>query len=121
MDFSRGFTFWTGLVKNYEYGLLEADARTAIHVTHRIGALVTFLVISWLSIRAIRSNAGVFRLYGFTTFILLLIQITLGILNIKWVLPISIAVAHNGVAALLLISVGSLFYYSMMVLKEEKK
>jgi len=48
MDFDEAFVMWRGLGVNYEFGVLEHPARTAIHVTHRVGALVTFLVIGGL-------------------------------------------------------------------------
>lgn len=112
MDFANGFTFWTGFGQNYEFGVLATEARTAIHVSHRFGALVTLIMISYLCLRAITASSPRLKFFGATSLILLLVQITLGILNIKLVLPINIAVAHNGVAALLLISVGSLLYHS---------
>ncbi len=115
MDFKNGFTFWTGLGKNYEYGLLEADARTAIHMTHRLGALITFCVVLLVSLKAMLTSDTVLRLFGKVVLVLLIIQLVLGFLNIKLVLPIAIAVAHNGVAALLLISVGALLYCSASV------
>ncbi len=113
MDFSNGFTFWTGLGKNYEFGLLDVDARTAIHFTHRICAIITLLVVGTISLFAFLNTAGMQKLFACTSLFLLLIQLVLGVLNIILVLPIGIAVAHNGVAALLLISVGSFLYYSL--------
>ena len=44
--------------------------------------------------------------------VLVLTQATLGVMNIVHVLPLAVAVAHNGVAALLLISVGTLLYHA---------
>ena len=113
MDIKQGFTFWTGVGRNYEFGLLDAEARTAIHVIHRAGAVVTFLVLSLLSVVAILSQNRVVKLFGISTFCLLCLQFCLGLLNIIMNLPIYIAVAHNGVAALLLISVGAVLYHSL--------
>ncbi|MET0052134.1 MAG: COX15/CtaA family protein [Candidatus Thiodiazotropha sp.] len=50
-DFSEAFTLWRGLGINYEFGVLEHDARAAIHLTHRIGALLTLLVVGSLGLR----------------------------------------------------------------------
>ena len=36
---NEGFVMWRGLGVNYEFGILEAPARVAIHFTHRLGAL----------------------------------------------------------------------------------
>jgi len=103
MDFDEAFVMWRGLGVNYEYGVLEHPARTAIHVTHRIGALVTLLYLGWLVLALLRSGGG---LRGTAVLVggLLLLQLGLGIGNVLLHLPLGVATAHNGVAALLLIS-----------------
>ena len=103
MDFDEAFVMWRGLGVNYEFGVLEHPARTAIHVTHRIGALVTFLYLAWLVVGIIRAKAA---LAGTALLVggLLIVQVALGIGNVLLHLPLSVATAHNGVAALLLIS-----------------
>lgn len=103
MDFDEAFVLWRGLGVNYEFGVLEHPARTAIHVTHRIGALVTFLYLAWLIVGTIRTAPG---LQGGAILIggLLVVQIALGIGNVLLHLPLGVATAHNGVAALLLAS-----------------
>ena len=109
MDFDEAFVMWRGLGVNYEYGVLEHPARTAIHVTHRIGALVTFLFLGWLVVGMLRSGSGLagpaLLLCG-----LLLLQVALGIGNVLLHLPLGVATAHNGVAALLLVSLVYLNY-----------
>ncbi len=110
MDFKEAFTLWRGTGINYEYGVLKADARTAIHMTHRIGALITFVIIGLVSFLAMRSQLGTIRKAAFIVLCLLLVQVTLGISNIATGLSLPIAVAHNGVAALLLISLVNLLY-----------
>lgn len=109
MDFEEAFVMWRGLGVNYEYGVLEHPARTAIHVTHRIGALVTFLYLGWLVLALMRNGngmAGAALLVG----TLLLAQVALGIGNVLLHLPLGVATAHNGVAALLLVSLVFLNY-----------
>jgi len=44
MDFATGFTLWHGLGIDYEFGILDTPARTAIHWSHRLFALVAALV-----------------------------------------------------------------------------
>jgi cytochrome c oxidase assembly protein subunit 15 len=109
MDFDEAFVMWRGLGVNYEFGVLEHPARTAIHVTHRVGALVTFLVIGGLVLGLLRARQG---LTGAALLIggLLLVQIALGIGNVVLHLPLGVATAHNGVAALLLVSLVYLNY-----------
>lgn len=103
MDFDEAFVMWRGLGVNYEFGVLDNPARTAIHVTHRIGALVTLLYLGWLVIGLLRTGAGI---AGAALLVggLLLLQVGLGIGNVLLHLPLGVATAHNGVAALLLVS-----------------
>jgi cytochrome c oxidase assembly protein subunit 15 len=109
MDFHEAFTIWRGLGVNYEFGVLENDARSAIHMTHRIGALVTLLLTGWLALRLLRRNGEpALRKLGGLTLLLLVSQITLGITNVLGHLPLPVAVAHNGVAALLLATLATL-------------
>ena len=100
---------WRGLGVNYEYGVLEHPARTAIHVTHRIGALVTFLYLGWLTVSILRARGP---LSGVALLVagLLVLQVALGIGNVLLHLPLGVATAHNGVAALLLVSLIYLNY-----------
>ena len=108
MDFREAFVMWRGIGVNYEFGVLEHPARTAIHFTHRVGALVTFLYLGWLVVALLRAGgwAGPALLVGG----LLLVQVGLGIANVLLHLPLGVATAHNGVAALLLASLVYLNY-----------
>lgn len=110
MDFSEAFILWRGLGINYEYGVLSAQARMAIHVIHRLGALITFLIVLVLGLRILFSQLNVAFVKGIAiiTLLLLLLQIGLGIANVEYSLPLAIAVAHNMGAALLLLAVVTL-------------
>jgi cytochrome c oxidase assembly protein subunit 15 len=79
---------------------LSLEALTAIHMAHRIGAVVILLVIGWLGHRVMRTE-GLHGL-GRAILIVLALQIALGLSNVYWGLPLPVAVAHNGGAALLL-------------------
>ncbi len=105
IDFANGFIMWRGLGIDYEFGVLEAPARVAIHYTHRLGALIAFLVLGFLGIRAIR-NAGsaVISRSGRLVVAALITQVSLGICVVWFGLPLFLATAHNGVAALLLLA-----------------
>lgn len=113
MDWSEGFVLWRGIGQNYEFGVLEHDARTAIHMAHRIGALVTFLYISVLTIGLMKSDVscGLKKVAGIVMTILL-IQVSLGISNIVFALPLVVATAHNAVGAMLLLAMVTLVYSS---------
>ena len=55
-DFSEAFVMWRGIGVNYEFGVLEHPARTAIHLTHRIGALITFVYLLGLAVAMIKQG-----------------------------------------------------------------
>jgi len=112
LDFSEGFRLWRGLGVNYEGGVLDAAARTAIHISHRIGAVVTFAMLTMIGFRALRSRLPSVKTTGLVLLVVLLAQMGLGIANVVMVLPLPVAVAHNGVAALLLLVVIALLYLS---------
>ncbi|HBP6458717.1 TPA: heme A synthase [Pseudomonas aeruginosa] len=101
MDFANGFHLTQHIGPNYLGGQLDSDARTAIHMTHRIGALCVTLVLLLLAWRLQRSGLV------WPTALMLLglsLQIGLGISNVLLHLPLPVAVAHNGGGALLLLS-----------------
>lgn len=107
-DFKEGFKIWRELGVDYEGGVLSVEAGTAVHLSHRIGAIITFLVLSILIFMLSRIRDLLSRRLAFILGMLLATQITLGLLNIILVLPLVIAVAHNGGAALLLITLVSI-------------
>ena len=98
-DFHEGFVLWRGIGVNYEGGVLDMAARSAIQVAHRLGALVVFCYLGWLSIKAARRGL---RVCGLAIALALAGQVLLGISNVYFGLPLAVATAHNGVAALLL-------------------
>ncbi|MBI4005316.1 MAG: COX15/CtaA family protein [Gammaproteobacteria bacterium] len=112
MDFVEGFTFWRETGIDYEGGILAGDARTAIHMSHRIGALVTLMIIGTIAIQAMRNSSKIIARIGMVMLLVLLVQISLGITNVTRLLPLPAAVAHNGAAALLLLSLVTLLHYS---------
>jgi len=99
-DFAHGFHFFRELGMTAEGEPLSNEALNAIHWTHRVGALTTFLILAYVAYRA-RQVPALSRLGGMVI-ALLLLQVTLGIINVTGSLPLPVAVAHNGVAALLL-------------------
>lgn len=112
MDFQEGFIFWRELGVDYEGGILHGDARTAIHMAHRIGALLTVLIVGAVAVRAITDRNKSINFTGMAILAVLFIQVSLGIANVLMRLPLPLAVAHNGVAALLLLSLVALLHHS---------
>lgn len=107
MDFKSAF-FLGKLGVNYEGGILSNDARIAIQMLHRIGAIilsiaVIFLIYNLKLYKILKKNLKIIA-------ILLIFQIILGISNIIFGLPILIASMHNGFALLLLLGFLPIIY-----------
>ena len=111
VDFAQAFTLWRGPGMNYEGGVLDAAARTAIHLAHRAGALLVLLLGLALGLRLLRVGGRAATRLAAIMLCLLAVQIMLGVGNIAMALPLSLALAHNGVAALLLLSVVAVVYF----------
>jgi cytochrome c oxidase assembly protein subunit 15 len=99
-DFSEGFVLFREVGVDFEGGVLDLPSRTAIHMTHRIGAVITLLLLIYAALSLIRVPA--LQRSGVILLALVSLQFLLGILNVVMHLPLATAVAHNGVAALLL-------------------
>ena len=104
MDFNAAFIIFSELGVNYEGGRLNADARTAIHMVHRLGAVLLLLYLGGLAGGLMRSDSPLLRGIGKLLLLVLWIQLGLGVSNVLFSLPLWVAVAHNGVAALLLLT-----------------
>ncbi len=105
MDFRDAFVLWRGLGIDYEGGVLDHPARVAIHYTHRIGALVTALVLGGVAWRATRgSPSHRVRGAGIALGAVLLAQLALGPAMVLARLPLALATGHNAVAALLVLA-----------------
>ena len=99
IDLQQGFNIFQSVGPNYLGGLMTNEARMAIHWVHRIGAIVVLLVVGGLVIQTVKQTAVI----GYALLAVLVTQITLGILNVVWVLPLLNATAHNTFGALLLL------------------
>ena len=110
MDFAKGFDFMQEVGPNYLGGLMDGTARVAIHFSHRVGAIVASLLVLALVYRCLRSADAPLRQLGLALLGILTIQILLGISNVVFTLPLKVAIAHNGVAAVLLLTLVSVNY-----------
>jgi cytochrome c oxidase assembly protein subunit 15 len=102
MDFQHGFQLLRELGQTAAGDKLSYDALTAIHWTHRVGAVVVTSYLAWLAWCAARV-AGL-RAVAMAIAVLLVLQVSLGIGNILTGLKLAVAVAHNAGAALLLVA-----------------
>lgn len=90
---------------------LDFGARVTVQMAHRYGALLTTLFLLPLGLSLIIKRKFIdLRTMGWIILLLLVLQITLGVLNILWRLPMATALAHNAIATLLLLSVITLVY-----------
>ena len=102
MDFSNGFHWIRELGEGLNGAPLTLEALTAIQWTHRIGALIVLIYLGGLGLYLLKYAR--LRTAGIALLTLLLVQIALGIANLLLHLPLVLAVAHNVVAALLLVT-----------------
>lgn len=103
MSFADAFNIFLPINENYEFGVLGNISRVTIHLSHRYFAIFTaFAMISFLV------YAYYFKLVPKPLILLvaliLFIQATLGIANVIYLLPRSVAVAHNLCGLFLLLS-----------------
>ncbi|HNE27232.1 MAG TPA: COX15/CtaA family protein [Pseudomonadales bacterium] len=103
MDFSAGFNVFQHIGPNYLGGQLDNAARTAIHFAHRVGAVVVTLLLLSLIVALWRTGIRECRRMSVVVSLVLLVQLTLGISNVVFGLPLFVAVSHNAVGALLLL------------------
>jgi cytochrome c oxidase assembly protein subunit 15 len=100
MDFANAFHMFRELGRTGDGELLPLDALVAIHWTHRMFAAVVFAAVclsAWkaFAIEGLRRTAALVA--G-----LVVLQVALGVANVAFGLPLPLAAAHNGGAALLL-------------------
>ena len=105
MNFSEAFHLWFNTNINYEGGILSHTARTAIQMSHRIMAVITSIYLGLLVYKLFSvTKRNFLRSLAVLLALLLVTQISLGALNVLWMLPLPIAMAHNAVAGLLLLT-----------------
>jgi cytochrome c oxidase assembly protein subunit 15 len=99
-DFANAFTLHRELGQTASGALLSLEALTAIHWSHRLGALALTVLVGLLGFRLV--SAPGWSVWGKGLLGLLTLQLGLGIANVLLSLPLPLAVAHNlGAAALL--------------------
>lgn len=101
MDFSHAYQFVRELGMTAAGTPLPYEALTAIHWMHRVGALVTGLYVGALALAVMRWRQ--LATLGALLLTVLLLQIGLGVANVVFSLPLPLAAAHNGTAAILLV------------------
>jgi cytochrome c oxidase assembly protein subunit 15 len=97
MDLRAGFTLWRGLGLDGAGDAIPFAALTAIHLVHRLCALLVFVALGWLAWRL----WAVPRLQGTARALLALAlwQFASGLSNVVLDWPLVAALAHTGGAA----------------------
>lgn len=109
MNFAEGFNVLQGIGPNYLGGLMENEARVAIHMAHRLGAVATTLALIGLGVVLIRAGPELTSL-GVAVLVGLCVQVALGIGNVLWSIPLAVATSHNAGGALLLLIMVTVSY-----------
>jgi len=111
-DIYTGFNFLQEIGPNYLGGQLDGGARVAIHLAHRMGAVAVMVSIVVLLALLLK-----YRIYNAVALVgaVTIVQISLGIFNVYFHLPLYNAVAHNLMGAILL---GTLVWVNWLVRRE---
>lgn len=102
MDWSEGFHLTQTVGPNYLHGQLHAEARTAIHFGHRLGALalgMVLMLLAWRHWREQRLRSVLLLLLGAYAG-----QAALGIANVLLWIPLVLALLHTAGAVLLVVA-----------------
>ncbi|MGR9045278.1 MAG: signal recognition particle-docking protein FtsY [Gammaproteobacteria bacterium] len=111
-DYKAAVNLLHGLMTGYQ-GVLSYDAQVAANWLHRVGALISFVLLMLLMLRATSSSAPKpVRRSGLSLSFLLFVQIGLGVAGVKLDLPLWLIVSHNAVAAMLMLPVIAIHFYS---------
>jgi len=102
MDFHEGFTVVRELGQGRDGGLLPFAALTAIHMTHRLGAVVLVIALAALLWQLHRTHDPAGRRWALALGLALLWQLASGLSNVVLGWPMVAALAHTGGAAALL-------------------
>ncbi len=111
INFEHAFDLVPPEKDSYEFGHLDHASRVTIHVMHRFGAIITAIYLFWLAISIYRkAQSPFFRKAALSLGFILSVQVGLGISNVWFSLPLSVAVSHNVVAAMLMMSLITMTY-----------
>lgn len=111
MSFEKSFALIPPERESYEFGHLSHDERVTIHVVHRFGAIAVTVYLTWLLLMIyFKAQTATFKTSAVVVGVALITQVGLGVSNIWFSLPLSIAVGHNLVAACLMLTLIALTY-----------
>jgi cytochrome c oxidase assembly protein subunit 15 len=100
-NFRDAFVLWRGLGINYAGGVLDNPARVAIHYTHRVGAMVTTVLMLLAAFFSLRGLGPGPRWAAVALVLALAFQLSIAVFMVLRAFPLPLAAAHNAGAALL--------------------
>ncbi len=104
MDFGHGFTLLRELGLAADGSGLPFEALVAVHMVHRLGAVVLTVALLWLAAALWRTGDPLQRRFGIGLTALLLAQLASGLSNVVLGWPLAAALGHSaGAAALVLL------------------
>lgn len=111
MSFENSFDLIPPERESYEFGHLTHDERVTIHVVHRFGAIAITIYLTWLLLMIyFKAQTSTFKTSAAVVGLALIAQVSLGVSNVWFSLPLSVAVGHNLVAACLMLTLIALTY-----------
>jgi cytochrome c oxidase assembly protein subunit 15 len=108
MDFHHAFHVLRELGQTAAGERLPDEALTAIHWSHRVFALLVVAAVGWACFKAFFTM----KTLAISVALLVVLQFALGVANVAFSLPLALAAAHNGGAALLLGALVVLNFFS---------
>ncbi|MCK9396408.1 MAG: signal recognition particle-docking protein FtsY [Methylobacter sp.] len=111
-DYQTALNLFHGLSSGYT-GVIAFDAQVAALWLHRVGALVCFIVLTLVMLSATSAHhSRPVRRAGLGLSMLLLLQVGSGVIGVKFEAPLWVEVAHNAFAALLMLPLIAIGFYS---------
>lgn len=111
-DYAYALNFWQGLFSGHDPGMAQ-QAKVAVHWLHRVGALFTLILLTSTALLALSAQrVKPVKMAGIGLIVLLISQISLGFAIVRFSLPLGLAVSHSALAALLMLPLIAIGFYS---------
>lgn len=119
--FDLAGAFSVPAAENYEFGVHSHSERVTMHVLHRFGAIVVTVYLTWLAFSLFtKASSAMLKRLAVMLQTVLTIQVALGISNVVFMLPLTVATMHNAVAACLLLVLLLITYVLSVPLLQKK-
>lgn len=102
-DYEQGFTLWRELGVGSDGNWLQFAALTAIHMAHRLGALLVFAALLAFALALWRDGRPTLQVWAKRLLLVAAWQLVTGLSNSVLDWPLLAALAHTGGAAMLLL------------------